>query len=236
MPRELVLPELAESVVEGEIVKWLVAEGETVARDQPVVEVMTDKVTVELPSPFAGVLEAQLVAEGAVVAVHTPIARFADEGATSQGETETQLEHGGVTSDPTPTADLVLDEPSATELATEEEDDGDARSLFRASADEEGEPVLVPAKPRAPRRSRLLVIVVLVIGIGLFAYAYRVDHNAGWPSVSPAHQAEAERRFTVESARIAGLSDEEIISMSRLRVLNLSPELLNPAAAETTSI
>ena len=140
MPRELVLPELAESVVEGEIVKWLVAEGETVARDQPVVEVMTDKVTVELPSPFAGVLEAQLVAEGAVVAVHTPIARFADEGASSQGETETQLEHGGVTSDPTPTADLVLDEPDATELVAEE-DDGDARSLFRASADEDGEPV-----------------------------------------------------------------------------------------------
>ncbi len=141
MPRELVLPELAESVVEGEIVKWLVAEGETVARDQPVVEVMTDKVTVELPSPFAGVLEAQLVAEGAVVAVHTPIARFADEGAGSQGETETQLEHSGVTSDPTPTADLVLDDPDATKLVTEEEDDGDARSLFRASADEEGEPV-----------------------------------------------------------------------------------------------
>lgn len=79
MPRELVLPELAESVVEGEIVKWLVAEGETVAQDQPVVEVMTDKVTVELPSPFAGTLEKHLVAEGAVVAVHDPIALFSDD-------------------------------------------------------------------------------------------------------------------------------------------------------------
>lgn len=149
MPRELVLPELAESVVEGEIVKWLVAEGEQVAQDQPVVEVMTDKVTVELPSPFAGVLEAQLVAEGAVVSVHTPIARFADEEATSQ-ETETQLEHGGVTSDPTPTAALVLDEPDATALVAETENDGDARSLFRASADEDGEPVFRLRRADAP--------------------------------------------------------------------------------------
>ena len=72
------------------------------------------------------------------------------------------------------------------------------------TVDEDGEPVLVPAAPRPPRRSRLPVIVVLVIGIGLFAYAYRVDRNAGWPSVSPAHQAQAERRFTAEAARIAG--------------------------------
>lgn len=151
MPRELVLPELAESVVEGEIVKWLVAEGGWVAQDQPLVEVMTDKVTVELPSPFAGTLEAQLVAEGAVVAVHTPIARFADEGDGAQTGTETQLEGGGVTADPTPTADLVLDEPDATERVTEApEDDGDARSLFRASADEDAEPVFQLKRADAP--------------------------------------------------------------------------------------
>src|SRR5690606_23856068 len=68
MARELRLPELAESVVEGEIVRWLVEEGERVELDQPVVEVMTDKVTVELPSPFAGVLLERLAGEGDVVA------------------------------------------------------------------------------------------------------------------------------------------------------------------------
>jgi hypothetical protein len=72
------------------------------------------------------------------------------------------------------------------------------------TVDEEGEPVLLPAPPRPPRRSRLPVIVVVVVGIALFAYAYRVDRNAGWPSVSAAHQAQAERLFTAESARIAG--------------------------------
>ena len=135
-PRELVLPELAESVVEGEIVKWLVAEGESVAQDQPVVEVMTDKVTVELPSPFAGILETQLVAEGDVVAVHTPIARFADEAV---GEQE-----AGATETPSPTADLVQPEEAADDIdddTDDDTDDGDARSLFRASKDDAAEPV-----------------------------------------------------------------------------------------------
>lgn len=133
MPRELVLPELAESVVEGEIVKWLVAEGENVAQDQPVVEVMTDKVTVELPSPFAGVLETQLVAEGDVVAVHAPIARFADEAVGEQA--------AGATETPSPAADLVQSEEAADDDTDDDTDDGDARSLFRASKDDAAEPV-----------------------------------------------------------------------------------------------
>jgi hypothetical protein len=72
------------------------------------------------------------------------------------------------------------------------------------TVDEEGEPILVPAAPRPPRRLRLPAIVVLVIAVALFAYAYHVDRNAGWPSVSPANRARAEHRFTAESARIAG--------------------------------
>ena len=72
------------------------------------------------------------------------------------------------------------------------------------TVDEEGEPVLVAAAPRTPRRSRVPLIVAVVIGIGLFAYAYRVDRNAAWSSVSSSRQAQAERRFTAESARIAG--------------------------------
>jgi 2-oxoisovalerate dehydrogenase E2 component (dihydrolipoyl transacylase) len=79
MSREFLMPELAESVVEGEIVKWLVAPGDVVVLDQVLVEVMTDKVTVELPSPFAGVIERFLAQEGDVVAVHAVMALFADE-------------------------------------------------------------------------------------------------------------------------------------------------------------
>jgi hypothetical protein len=72
------------------------------------------------------------------------------------------------------------------------------------TVDEEGEPVLVAAAPRPPRRSSVPIAIVVVIGIGLFAYAYNVDRNAGWPSVSSANQAKAEQRFTAEAGRIAG--------------------------------
>jgi pyruvate dehydrogenase E2 component (dihydrolipoamide acetyltransferase) len=54
MPFEFHLPDIGEGVVEGEIVAWRVAEGDTVTLDQPIVEVMTDKATVEIPSPRAG--------------------------------------------------------------------------------------------------------------------------------------------------------------------------------------
>jgi 2-oxoisovalerate dehydrogenase E2 component (dihydrolipoyl transacylase) len=80
MARDILLPELAESIVEAEIQRWLVGEGDAVAKDQPIVEVMTDKATVELPSPWAGVIEALLVQEGQVVPIHTAIARVTVSG------------------------------------------------------------------------------------------------------------------------------------------------------------
>jgi pyruvate dehydrogenase E2 component (dihydrolipoamide acetyltransferase) len=76
------MPELAESVIEGEIVKWLVKEGEHVKQDQPFVEVMTDKVTVEVPSPYEGILLKQVAKEGDVVPIGKPIAIFGKEGET----------------------------------------------------------------------------------------------------------------------------------------------------------
>lgn len=82
MPVELEMPELAESVIEGEIVKWLVKEGDFVKQDQLIVEVMTDKVTVEVPSPLEGVLLKQVAKEGDVVPIGKPIAIFGKVGET----------------------------------------------------------------------------------------------------------------------------------------------------------
>jgi len=94
MPVELEMPELAESVIEGEIVKWLVNEGDHVAMDQLIVEVMTDKVTVEVPSPFEGVLLKQVAKEGEVVAIGKPIAIFGKEGETLPASGESApMEH-----------------------------------------------------------------------------------------------------------------------------------------------
>jgi len=75
MPVELEMPELAESVIEGEIVKWLVKEGDRVELDQPLVEVMSAKVTVEVPSQYEGILLQHVATEGTVVPIVQPIAR-----------------------------------------------------------------------------------------------------------------------------------------------------------------
>jgi 2-oxoglutarate dehydrogenase E2 component (dihydrolipoamide succinyltransferase) len=86
MSVEVALPELGESVVEGTISRWLVKEGDRVERDQPLVEVTTDKVDAEIPSPEAGVVEALLVAEGDVVEVGAPLLRIASGAGAEAAE------------------------------------------------------------------------------------------------------------------------------------------------------
>lgn len=70
------LPSLGESVFEGTVSRWLVAEGDLVEVDQPIVEVTTDKVDAEIPAPSAGVIEQILVAEGDVVEVGAVLAQI----------------------------------------------------------------------------------------------------------------------------------------------------------------
>ncbi|MGN6797504.1 MAG: dihydrolipoamide acetyltransferase family protein [Gaiellaceae bacterium] len=71
MPYEFKLPDLGEGLTEGEVARWLVAEGDEIAEDAPLVEIATDKTTVEIPSPAAGLVSKILVAEGDVVPVGT---------------------------------------------------------------------------------------------------------------------------------------------------------------------
>jgi len=68
---EFKLPDLGEGLTEGEIARWLVAEGQEIAEDDPLVEIQTDKTTVEIPSPAAGIVTSILVEEGKIVPVGT---------------------------------------------------------------------------------------------------------------------------------------------------------------------
>ena len=71
MAYEFKLPDLGEGLTEGEVARWLVQEGQEIAEDDPLVEIQTDKTTVEIPSPAAGKVARILVAEGEVVPVGT---------------------------------------------------------------------------------------------------------------------------------------------------------------------
>ena len=63
------LPDLGEGLTEGEVARWLVVEGQEIVEDDPLVEIQTDKATVEIPSPYAGTVLAILVAEGEIAPV-----------------------------------------------------------------------------------------------------------------------------------------------------------------------
>jgi pyruvate/2-oxoglutarate dehydrogenase complex dihydrolipoamide acyltransferase (E2) component len=67
------LPDLGEGLTEGEVARWLVSEGQEIAEDDPLVEVQTDKATVEIPSPYGGTVLKILVAEGEVAPVGTAL-------------------------------------------------------------------------------------------------------------------------------------------------------------------
>src|SRR5436305_473617 len=80
MPNTVVkMPQLGESVAEGTIGRWLKQPGDRVERDEALVEIQTDKVNAELPSPVAGVLQQILLPEGATAAVKTDLAIIGDE-------------------------------------------------------------------------------------------------------------------------------------------------------------
>ena len=122
---EFVLPDVGEGLEEGEIVSWLVAAGDTVTRDQPLVEVQTDKALVELPSPVAGQIVSLAFAPGDIVKV---------------GQTLVVLEDGSG-ADPAPSPPpLATDSAGTPDSATDRTSKVDPAGAARA-----GRPKAAPA-------------------------------------------------------------------------------------------
>src|ERR1700680_4645186 len=80
---QIKMPQLGESVTEGTVDKWLKHEGDFVKRDEPLVEVVTDKVNAEIPSPFEGKLVKIVVTEGETVRVGAMLAQIEVAGAAT---------------------------------------------------------------------------------------------------------------------------------------------------------
>src|SRR6266508_3731961 len=112
MASPVTMPQLGETVVEGTITKWLKKEGDSVARDEPLFEISTDKVDTEVPSPLAGTVVAIKVPEGETVKVGTELAIIdagGDGQVTAAPEPESERE-------PEP-ASLPEAEPAASSAA-----------------------------------------------------------------------------------------------------------------------
>src|SRR6266545_3336933 len=80
MARDFRFPSVGSGLAEGEVVRWLVAVGDRVERDQPLVEIETEKSVIEIPSPFAGVVLRRGADEGATIRVGEVLVVIGDEG------------------------------------------------------------------------------------------------------------------------------------------------------------
>src|SRR5437764_6175918 len=120
------MPALGESVTEGTVTRWLKQVGEHVDVDEPLLEVSTDKVDTEIPSPVAGVLQRILVSEDETVAVGTALAVIDDGSANGQSaapaqstptQTEPAADHVQAEATvPSPSVDAPPVRPSSTEV------------------------------------------------------------------------------------------------------------------------
>ncbi|WP_271398039.1 dihydrolipoamide acetyltransferase family protein [Salinicoccus roseus] len=112
---EVLMPKLGESVTEGTIEKWLVQPGDTVEEYDPLCEVITDKVTAEVPSVFEGTIKELLVAEGDTVEVGTPVCLMETDGAGEAGKADEDEGSAKASEEAAPSADENQeDAPSST--------------------------------------------------------------------------------------------------------------------------
>jgi 2-oxoglutarate dehydrogenase E2 component (dihydrolipoamide succinyltransferase) len=130
---DVVMPQMGVSVSEGTITKWLKQEGETVEADEPLLEISTDKVDTEVPSPGSGVLQQIVVSEGETVDVGTKLAVIAPEGAEVEA--------------PAPAAEEEPPPEPATQAAADES--------MAAASEGVGDvaPSAAPERPAAPAPS-----------------------------------------------------------------------------------
>ncbi|MET7822221.1 2-oxoglutarate dehydrogenase, E2 component, dihydrolipoamide succinyltransferase [Micromonospora zamorensis] len=147
MPVSVTMPRLGESVTEGTVTRWLKQEGDTVEVDEPLLEVSTDKVDTEIPSPAAGVLSRIVVGEDETAEVGSELAVISGEGeSTGGGEAAPQeqapTEEVEPAAEPTAAAEGTADEVAQDEAPTEAPTQAPAPA---AASSGEGTAVKMPA-------------------------------------------------------------------------------------------
>jgi 2-oxoisovalerate dehydrogenase E2 component (dihydrolipoyl transacylase) len=136
---EVVMPQMGVSVSEGTITKWLKQLGEAVARDEPLLEISTDKVDTEVPSPAEGVLAEIVVPEGETVEVGTVIARIGPAG-SAVAEPEAPSE---------PSPEPAVEQPSPAPAAVPSEPQEAPQSAAQAPAPQQAAPAAAGGNGRS---------------------------------------------------------------------------------------
>ncbi|MFC4439648.1 MULTISPECIES: 2-oxo acid dehydrogenase subunit E2 [Natrialbaceae] len=153
MVREFKLPDVGEGVAEGELVSWLVEEGDEVSEDQPVAEVETDKALVEVPAPVNGAVRERRYEEGDIVPVGDVFVVFDVEG-------EEADEESAAAAEPTTSEEERASEPSGVDSPDQAQDDaagepaGDAGATGAETAEVAPPDDRVFAPPRVRRMAR----------------------------------------------------------------------------------
>ena len=139
---DVVMPQMGVSVSEGTITKWLKQPGEEVSADEPLLEISTDKVDTEVPSPATGVVREIITAEGETVAVGTKIAVIAPEGAPAAPPDVPEPATARAASEGETAAGAEGETPTAAQV-----DDAQPAAAERAEAPPSPEPAGPPAAP-----------------------------------------------------------------------------------------
>ena len=151
MAYEFKLPDLGEGLTEGEIARWLVEEGQEIAEDDPLVEIATDKTTVEIPSPAGGVVSKILVGEGEVVPVGTVLVVIGGNGSAQPAAAPQPVARERQTDDRVRATPLVR--RLASELGVDLDGIAGSGPQGRITEDDV-RGVAAPAAPQAPLSER----------------------------------------------------------------------------------
>lgn len=152
MPNQVIMPQLGESVDEGTITKWLKSQGDAVEEYEPLVEVNTDKVDSEIPSPFSGTLLEILVPEGTTVKAGELLALIGEAGEAAEAQAEVQPE--------AKTEPVKVEEEAAAQAASDADSDV---QITRVSQVQRPQPAAADEEEEAPQGDRSLGFISPVV-------------------------------------------------------------------------
>jgi len=226
---EITLPQLGETVTEGTITKWFKKVGDTVALDEPLFEVSTDKVDTEVPSPISGVLTEIRVAEGDTVPVGTVIAVVGDASAAapaaapvaSAAVVTSTLASSNVSAPPPPSATVAAEAPPVPAPAPATTPaPAPATTPAPAATSSEGSTVLSPVVRKLIAENNLNAAAITGTGPGgritrddVLAAISRGGATSAPAPVAPT--ASAPQRAAAPRA-VAGARDE-VVALSKIR-------------------